>query len=914
MDPRTPQTGIYPQQYSNADDQNNAHLQAYSSNSNPMMSIAETRSVYPVPVESPRSITGNDMPAAKRFALAPTTTQSIQNIYPNLIQNQSQLAPDQLYGGSSSIFPNPLINTVRTISTLPTRTNLSTDGSNHYNLINNSHPAAQQINQTIHNSIHPFNNQMDWLELTNDEDIDYDFNYNTDSTTPSSNSVEGSIPDWTQSTLLQKNINYPNQNPSSKSLYPLITKIRSRSRIRLTNSSFYITNIDDSKYTNSSILSVPSNNTVNLISDSDDNNSGGSSSIAQDLSLKNIQSSVQASSSSIGDNNGSSISSNQYINSSNSSGFLVNVNSKQPLNDINQQQQQHNDDLNQQSAAIIPTNLLNISQLPPILHLPTNQGIACKINCQVNEQSEKNPSVSNNILPTLLVLSQSPNQSSSLPTTNPINTKTIKPPRLIYAPKTRRVDSYGGLNLTVFERLPLPLVIPRIQDLGVVDIHALTMSLKSGMKLEVTNALNTLTIISSYKNALLDLNRCDELVDVLIDIIMEYLDCVSINYYCYSNESKGENSLPNNKFLTYLELFQQSKRECEEFSDVELEQFSISEGWLQLHEQYLHNKKRYARKKAYDILEYRKIVLIILSNIAGYVSMPSILAARDLLLIISDFLNNSDDYYAQIALEVLSKLTVSYENRQKVSECDEDTLKSIFEKLVRLLPKVESDIYSRYNYNGNIITHTSSFQELPFLATLIMSFFNFASLNNETMKKRIIATSGFINRMLKMTLILASIRNIRTGANEEDCVMLARRSMEMLKVLAKGNKESFLLYNEQLLNALLIPYIDPVVVKDLETIVIYPEALNNNDDKIFNAKKKLSNLLVFLWIRCLWHEEVDLMTDHFKEHDDEGFNAIIIHDKTHQGGYYHQTNSNQHPIHIIPPNETGRYTEQNKIF
>ncbi|CAJ0762666.1 4698_t:CDS:2, partial [Entrophospora sp. SA101] len=908
MDPRTPQTGIYPQQYSNADDQNNAHLQAYSSNSNPMMSIAETRSVYPVPVESPRSITGNDMPAAKRFALAPTTTQSIQNIYPNLIQNQSQLAPDQLYGGSSSIFPNPLINTVRTISTLPTRTNLSTDGSNHYNLINNSHPAAQQINQTIHNSIHPFNNQMDWLELTNDEDIDYDFNYNTDSTTPSSNSVEGSIPDWTQSTLLQKNINYPNQNPSSKSLYPLIspnTKIRSRSRIRLTNSSFYITNIDDSKYTNSSILSVPSNNTVNLISDSDDNNSGGSSSIAQDLSLKNIQSSVQASSSSIGDNNGSSISSNQYINSSNSSGFLVNVNSKQPLNDINQQQQQHNDDLNQQSAAIIPTNLLNISQLPPILHLPTNQGIACKINCQVNEQSEKNPSVSNNILPTLLVLSQSPNQSSSLPTTNPINTKTIKPPRLIYAPKTRRVDSYGGLNLTVFERLPLPLVIPRIQDLGVVDIHALTMSLKSGMKLEVTNALNTLTIISSYKNALLDLNRCDELVDVLIDIIMEYLDCVSINYYCYSNESKGENSLPNNKFLTYLELFQQSKRECEEFSDVELEQFSISEGWLQLHEQYLHNKKRYARKKAYDILEYRKIVLIILSNIAGYVSMPSILAARDLLLIISDFLNNSDDYYAQIALEVLSKLTVSYENRQKVSECDEDTLKSIFEKLVRLLPKVESDIYSRYNYNGNIITHTSSFQELPFLATLIMSFFNFASLNNETMKKRIIATSGFINRMLKMTLILASIRNIRTGANEEDCVMLARRSMEMLKVLAKGNKESFLLYNEQLLNALLIPYIDPVVVKDLETIVIYPEALNNNDDKIFNAKKKLSNLLVFLWIRCLWHEEVDLMTDHFKEHDDEGFNAIIIHDKTHQGGYYHQTNSNQHPIHIIPPNETG---------
>ncbi|CAJ0762964.1 24787_t:CDS:2 [Entrophospora sp. SA101] len=757
-DYRTPQTGstnvigtgIYPQQYLTSTYPNNAsYLQASNSNMNPMMSITGTRSVYPVPVASLASITGNGMPAAKRVALAPTTTtQPIQNIYPNLAQNQLQLAQNQLYGSSgNSTFSNQLINTVRTANTVPTQTYLGTDGSS---------IDAQS-----------FENQMDWLELTNDEDIVYDdFSYNTEfSNTPSTSNIEGNISDWTHGSLLQKNINYSNQNLSSKSSCPLIS---------------------------------PNSHQKN--------NSQQQESQQQQQKQQN-------------DKDQSPLQSQQDQQKLDQDQELV----SQPVQSTLQSQQQHNDNSNQQSATIVPTNLLNISNAPPPkLHLPTNQGIAGRRNRQVNKQSEKNPSVANNISPIPSVSSQFPNQPSSMPTTNPITTNTIKPPRLVYAPKTRRVDSYGGLDLTVFERLPLPLIVPIIQDLGAVDIHALTMSLKSGMKLEVTNALNTLTIISSYKNALLDLNRCDELVDVLIDIIMEYLDCVSINYYCYSNESKGENSLPNNKFLTYLELFQQSKRECEEFSDVELEQFSISEGWLQLHEQYLHNKKRYARKKAYDILEYRKIVLIILSNIAGYVSMPSILAARDLLLIISDFLNNSDDYYAQIALEVLSKLTVSYENRQKVSECDEDTLKSIFEKLVRLLPKVESDIYSRYNYNGNIITHTSSFQELPFLATLIMSFFNFASLNNETMKKRIIATSGFINRMLKMTLILASIRNIRTGANEEDCVMLARRSMEMLKVLAKGNKESFLLYNEQLLNALLIPYIDPVVVKDLETIVIYP--------------------------------------------------------------------------------------------
>ncbi|CAJ0646923.1 14825_t:CDS:2, partial [Entrophospora sp. SA101] len=793
-DYRTPQTGstnvigtgIYPQQYLTSTYPNNAsYLQASNSNMNPMMSITGTRSVYPVPVASLASITGNGMPAAKRVALAPTTTtQPIQNIYPNLAQNQLQLAQNQLYGSSgNSTFSNQLINTVRTANTVPTQTYLGTDGSS---------IDAQS-----------FENQMDWLELTNDEDIVYDdFSYNTEfSNTPSTSNIEGNISDWTHGSLLQKNINYSNQNLSSKSSCPLIS---------------------------------PNSHQKN--------NSQQQESQQQQQKQQN-------------DKDQSPLQSQQDQQKLDQDQELV----SQPVQSTLQSQQQHNDNSNQQSATIVPTNLLNISNAPPPkLHLPTNQGIAGRRNRQVNKQSEKNPSVANNISPIPSVSSQFPNQPSSMPTTNPITTNTIKPPRLVYAPKTRRVDSYGGLDLTVFERLPLPLIVPIIQDLGAVDIHALTMSLKSGMKLEVTNALNTLTTISSHKSALVDLSRCGELVDVLIDIIMEYFNCVSINYY--SDKARYEISLPNSKFLTYVELFQQSKREYEEFSDVELEQFSISEGWLPLHEQCwcalniirnfsfthdnhkylahhprikssktdLHNKKRYARKKAYDILEYRKSVLIILSNIAGYVLIPSIPVASELLLIISDFLNNSDDYYAQIALEVLSKLTVSYENRQKFGECDEDTLKSIFEKLVRLLPKAESNIFgggnisssnSSYNnnyYNSNIITHTSSIQELPFLATLIMSFFNFASLSNETMKKRIITTPGFINRMLKMTLVLASVRNIRTGVNEVDCVMLARRSMEMLKVLAKGNKESFLVYNEQLLNALLTPYIDPVVVKDLE--------------------------------------------------------------------------------------------------
>ncbi|CAB4423729.1 unnamed protein product [Rhizophagus irregularis] len=67
----------------------------------------------------------------------------------------------------------------------------------------------------------------------------------------------------------------------------------------------------------------------------------------------------------------------------------------------------------------------------------------------------------------------------------------------------------------------------RIQDLGAVDVHALTMSLKCGMKLEVINALNTLTTLSYYRSAQIDLKQCGDLVDVLFDMILEYVDHVS---------------------------------------------------------------------------------------------------------------------------------------------------------------------------------------------------------------------------------------------------------------------------------------------------------------------------------------------------------------------------------------------------
>ncbi|CAB4382475.1 unnamed protein product [Rhizophagus irregularis] len=94
---------------------------------------------------------------------------------------------------------------------------------------------------------------------------------------------------------------------------------------------------------------------------------------------------------------------------------------------------------------------------------------------------------------------------------------------------------------------------------------------------------------------------------------------------------------------------------------------------------------------------------------------------------------------------------------------------------------------------------------------------------------------------------------------------------------------------------------DPLTNEEMIQIFEHPDMSNNMPDGLLRR--------VFLWVGCCtaWRggSYHNIIAEHFKERDDGGFNVITIHDKTHQGGYYHKINSNQHPIHIIPPDEIG---------
>jgi hypothetical protein len=90
---------------------------------------------------------------------------------------------------------------------------------------------------------------------------------------------------------------------------------------------------------------------------------------------------------------------------------------------------------------------------------------------------------------------------------------------------------------------------------------------------------------------------------------------------------------------------------------------------------------------------------------------------------------------------------------------------------------------------------------------------------------------------------------------------------------------------------------DALTNEEMVKIFDYPNISNETPDGLLRR--------VFLWVGCCIAQRGG--SDHFKKRDDGGFDVITIHDKTHQGGYYHRTNSNKPLMHIIPPDGSEGY-------
>ena len=117
---------------------------------------------------------------------------------------------------------------------------------------------------------------------------------------------------------------------------------------------------------------------------------------------------------------------------------------------------------------------------------------------------------------------------------------------------------HGPINVEEMFALGQQLIeiqptVPSLRELGVIDIHALTMAVKSGMHAETRNALDTLITLSSEPSLQIQLDLCDDLMETLVDCAQVEVDFLAD----HASEVSDEISLPS-----YEELVRSSHVEA----------------------------------------------------------------------------------------------------------------------------------------------------------------------------------------------------------------------------------------------------------------------------------------------------------------------------------------------------------------
>lgn len=107
------------------------------------------------------------------------------------------------------------------------------------------------------------------------------------------------------------------------------------------------------------------------------------------------------------------------------------------------------------------------------------------------------------------------------------------------------LGSWGGFEVDAIDQLGTDLGrnkpdMPGIVELGIIDLHALTKSIQSGIHGEVRLALDILATVSRYgdtfQQLVVDLRLCDDLVDSLLDCAEEQIDLLAENAEPISDE------------------------------------------------------------------------------------------------------------------------------------------------------------------------------------------------------------------------------------------------------------------------------------------------------------------------------------------------------------------------------------------
>ena len=110
--------------------------------------------------------------------------------------------------------------------------------------------------------------------------------------------------------------------------------------------------------------------------------------------------------------------------------------------------------------------------------------------------------------------------------------KNEEPQSTNYLPAARSVELDGGYDIPGLFDLGTFIArnrpdMPAVDEMGLIDIKAITLSLASGLHAEVRYALDTLANISYDQRVQFDLEKCQDLLEVIVDCAEEQVDALS---------------------------------------------------------------------------------------------------------------------------------------------------------------------------------------------------------------------------------------------------------------------------------------------------------------------------------------------------------------------------------------------------
>ncbi|BFZ59118.1 hypothetical protein YB2330_000120 [Saitoella coloradoensis] len=477
-----------------------------------------------------------------------------------------------------------------------------------------------------------------------------------------------------------------------------------------------------------------------------------------------------------------------------------------------------------------------------------------------------------------------------------------KPEVLEYVPKKRALQTHGGFQLDLLNRLGATVREtqpgrPKLRELGNIHLYGLNMSIQSGLNGEISYALDILNMIAGEPSCKLPLVACGDLLESLVELANDMLDelveaqpdeanpeednedgekpyslkrtydemmrdCMDESTLKLSAERSGGDSyklrlaaerslcitgiLRNFSFFTDNQLFMADEQDL---IDLILRYLSVLD--LAPKQTVLLTQK--------NMLMMWKDLLVLLSNLAAQVRLPSVEAARtvlDLLLMFAPASPFSEDPehlefttvdvsahpYAPAAIDVMAKLLARDHNVELFTKVFNEAatasvpkyahLTHAFALCISAVPEAEEDMQPRS------VERRMAMLEQGLLAGISLA--RMCPTGGGVAQSWMTAGYGLVGRLLKIVLALSDTPAGRgprydpgfQGLDNGPFSRINKRILKLLKILAsksgpdmgeegiadKRCGSTLITTPAMQLGVLLLPNMDWDIVKDLQAL------------------------------------------------------------------------------------------------